>query len=258
MSGSKLGIKIAVIEQGMKDKLQKAIRNNNGLYEAIFSGHNIKSHRTDSIWYSLEETPPLYSNLITISKDWKPDAIFRAIDLNYEEGKWDKWSLKDSFGVLDLSRHGFTRLFDAQWMYLEAANFIQIEGGQKLRYEILNREDALPAWRSAWDSDERLGEEIFDTKLLADQRVHFVAGYKEEQIVSGCFLNKTDDVLGVSNFFSPGEGIGYWSDMISFICGSIECLDIVGYERNDLVEKLQSLGFESIGNLTVWLKKRNA
>jgi len=32
--------------------------------------------------------------------------------------------------------------------------------------------------------------------------------------------------------------------------------DIVGYEREDLVKKLQSLGFEAIGDLTVWLQTR--
>ncbi len=242
----------------MTDKLQKAIYNNNGLYEAIFSNHNIKSNQTASICYSLEKTPPLYSNLVTFSKDWLPDDIFKSIDLNYEKEKWDEWSIKDSFSVIDLGKYGFTKLFDAQWIYLEATKFIATKENKNLRYEIVNREDILSRWRIAWDSDEQLGKEIFNPKLLGNPRVYFVAGYERKQIVSGCFVNKTDDVLGVSNFFAPNKDTDYWSDIIGFILDSIERVDIVGYERKEVVDKLQSLGFESMGNLTVWLKKRNS
>ncbi len=239
----------------MKDKLQKAICNNNDLYEAILSSQNIKSHKTNSIWYCLEKTPPFYSNLVTISKEWKPDKVFRNIDFNYEKEKWEEWTIKDSFAVLDLNKYEFTKLFDAQWMYLEVANFIQTEKTGNLPYEIVGNEETLSAWRLAWDADERIGKQIFSPKLLNNSKVYIVAGYQEEQIVSGCFVNKTGNVLGISNFFAPNKEVHYWSDTISFILESVESLDIVGYERNELTDKLYLLGFEQIGNLTVWQKK---
>lgn len=140
-------------------------------------------------------------------------------------------------------------------MYLEAASFIAMEKSGNLHYEIVGKEETLSAWRLAWDLDERTGKEIFSPKLLNNSKVYIVAGYKEKQIVSGCFVNKTGNVLGISNFFAPSKDIYYWSDIISFIRESVECLDIVGYERNKLVDKLHLLGFESIGNLTVWEKE---
>ncbi|HEV2708132.1 MAG TPA: hypothetical protein VGV59_19605 [Pyrinomonadaceae bacterium] len=240
----------------MKPRLQKAIRNNNGLYEALFNSRQIKFSRTDSIWYSTEQTPPLYSNLVTLSSEWKPDAVFRAIDLHYEKEKWDEWSLKDSFGVLDLRAEGFAKLFDAQWVYLDAASFIPGSAEHDLSFAILTREDALAAWSRAWDDDERLGEELFDAKLLNNQKVHFVAGYSKAELVCGCLVNQTDDVLGISNLFAPGADVGYWSGLIDFIRGAIARLDIVGYERHETAERLRRLGFEPIGKLTVWLKKR--
>lgn len=239
----------------MQDKLQKAICNNNELYEAILSSQDIKSHKTDSIWYSLENTPPFYSNLVTVSKEWKPDDVFRNIDFNYEKENWEEWSIKDSFAVLDLTEFGFTKLFDAQWMYLEANDFIATENSGNLHYKIVDNEETLSAWRLVWDIDEQIGKQIFSPKLLNNSKVFIVAGYKEQQIVSGCFVNKTGNVLGVSNFFAPDREIYYWSDIIRFIRESVKCLDIVGYERNELVDKLHFLGFESIGNLTVWHKK---
>lgn len=39
----------------MEDKLQKAICNNNDLYEAILGSQDIKCHKTGSICYSLEK-----------------------------------------------------------------------------------------------------------------------------------------------------------------------------------------------------------
>lgn len=241
----------------MKDKLQKAIYNNNGLYEAIFSGRNITFDKTASIWYSLEKTPPLYSNFVTVCKDWKPDDVFRRIDLNSKKEAWEEWSIKDSFSVLNLSEYGFAKLFDAQWFYLEAADFTPAKKSGNLSYEIVNSEEILSAWRLAWDSDERLGRKIFDPKLLENSSVFFVAGYFERQIVSGCFVNKTAEVLGVSNFFAPGKDICFWSDTVRFIYDSVAPLDIVGYERRNLAGKLRLLGFESTGNLAVWLKKRS-
>jgi hypothetical protein len=99
----------------MNDKLRKAVRDNCGLYEAVFRGRGVEFHSTDAVWYSTQETPPLYSNLITRSRDWTPDDVFRRIDLHYEREGWEKWSVKDSFAALDLSAHGFGRLFDPRW-----------------------------------------------------------------------------------------------------------------------------------------------
>jgi len=90
---------------------------------------------------------------------------------------------------------------------------------------------------------------------LRDPKIKFIAGYQGEYLLSGCLLNKTDDVIGVSNFFAPVEGEGYWSDLLNFIFNSVERTDIVGYERIELVDKLRLLGFEPIGNLTVWIRK---
>src|SRR5689334_11827470 len=107
----------------MNEKLQKAILNNNELYEAVFSAQDVNFNRTHSAWYSLEKTPPLYSNLVTVSDDWKPDEIFGLIDDNFKRENWESWSVKDSFAALDLKGYGFEKLFEANWFYLEAVRF---------------------------------------------------------------------------------------------------------------------------------------
>lgn len=240
----------------MNEKLRKAIRNNNDLYEAVFKEQNLNFRRNDSICYTLEKTPPLYSNLVTISPDWKPDEIFRTIDKNFEKEGWEEWSIKDSFAWLDLSVENFKKLFDAQWFYLKAGDFAPVETSAKLNYKIADNEKVLAEWRIAWDADESLGREIFHPKMLDNPKVFFVAACKGEKIVSGCLVNKTEDVLGVSNFFAPADDIEYWSQTIQFIYDSINFADIVGYERKSLLTKLLPLGFEAVGALSVWLRKK--
>jgi hypothetical protein len=76
--------------------------------------------------------------------------------------------------------------------------------------------------------------------------------------VSGCFVNRTNNVLGISNFFAPDKNVKYWSETIDFIFSSIGRMNIVGYERKKFTDKLRVLGVESVGDLTVWMKKRNS
>ncbi len=240
----------------MNEKLTKAILNNNDLYRAIFDSRNLTYYRTESIWYCLEKTPPLYSNLVTSSKTWQPDRIFEAIDSICNADKWDKWSIKDSFNVLNLELHGFTRLFAAQWVYLEAKNLTASQADLDLEYKIVETSDELSTWRFAWDLNEKLGKEIFKSQLLNHPNAHFVAGYDQEKIVTGCFLNKTQDLYGISNFFSPAKGVEYWAGLVNFIFEKFGPVDLVGYEQRKVVELIMKLGFESIGDLTVWIKKR--
>ena len=242
----------------MNEKLKIAILNNNDLYEAVFSAQNMSFLRGRSICYCLEKTPPLYSNLVTVSEKWQPDETLSLIVDNFKRENWEQWSVKDSFAVLDLETFGFRRLFDANWFYLAAARFTPVSNRLGMSYKIVENEKVLTEWRRVWDSDERLGRKIFQPAMLDDPNVRFVAGEDGEKIVSGCLINKTAGILGISNFFAPAQNIEYWSDIIAFVHESIEFTDIVGYQRTDCLQKIQPLGFETTGDLTVWLRDRAA
>jgi hypothetical protein len=241
--------------RGMNEKLRKAIANNNDLYRVIFEQYQIKSQNNDFSWYCLEETLPLYSNLVTTSKDWKPDEIFHQIDSNFKLEGWSEWSIKDSFGEGDLTEFGFSKLFEASWFYLEPKSFVPLSEKTELHYEIVKSEQILGEWKLCWDADRELGNKIFTPQLLLNKDVFFIAGFSDKQICSGCFINETEGVLGVSNFFAPDKSIIYWAEIIQFIYKLVGHQDIVGYERQSTVENLKIIGFEEEGNLKVWLKK---
>ena len=236
----------------MYNRLQKAIRNNLNLYELIFDTHQLRYHSTNEIWYSTEIAPRLYSNLITISEGWVPDDTLQIIDNAYKNQPRKQWSIKDSFAMLNLEDLGFIKRFTAQWIYLDSAKFIPQPQYKQLEYQIIQDEAELTIWKQGWGTYEEPGEEIFLPGLLNLPTVKFIAGYHQGQLLSGCLVNKTDGVFGISNFFSPSDDPGYWTDMLQFIFNEIEKNDVVGYEGDDVLENLKTIGFQSIGRLIVW------
>jgi hypothetical protein len=238
----------------MTPLLQKCINNNTSLYEAVFRPLGIGHIQTDSIWYTLKQTPPLHSNLITLSPMWRPDRLFHDINFGFISTGWDRWSIKDSFGVLDLTGHRFFKLFDAKWIYLDISKF-KPAGSGGLKYKIVKTAGDLDKWRLAWNTDEQpgIGKSIFSDAMLDDPDIWFVAGYDGDSLLSGCLVNASDDVLGISNFFGPEDN---WSDTISFTRDSIKSADIVGYEQE--FGKFEGLGFDSPGPLSVWVKRTHA
>jgi hypothetical protein len=240
------------------DKLKKAIDNNIGLYRTILGGHDIDWHTTADIAYSLRQVPQLYSNIVTRTPDWQPDNTFTTIDSSYCAQDWSTWSVKDSFRVLDLTHYGFKRLFEAHWIYLTIDEFDPLPS-TGAHHQIVRTEADLSRWIAAWGIGETISGPIFCNELLHDPDITFIAGFNEEgNVRSGCIINRTDDVLGISNFFgTDNEETEMWSSMIQFVSENVLCGDIVGYESRETLAKLDRIGFEPIGDLTVWLKQRS-
>ena len=241
----------------MKSKLQKAIDNNHGIYEAVFDSQRIPWTKNDDIWYSISKVPPFNSNLVTRSASWQPEEIFKSIDQASIEEKWKTWSIKDSFNVLDLKPQGFEKLFDAQWLYLEAGKFLPTENTSVLSYVLVRNEMELQQWREFWSKSNEGANAvpIYRNAIMGDKNLSFMLGMnKVHEVVSIFLLNRTDDVVGISNFYAPGTLL-YWSDAIKYIQHRWGPIDIVGYERKALLDELQVIGVEAVGDLSVWLKK---
>jgi len=240
-------------------KRQRAISNNIGFCELIFRSHDITFIKSNSILYSVEKALPLTPNIMTRSRSWRPDVHFQQIDAVAINAGWDFWSINDSFSSLNLVKFGFDRLFDATWIYLEGSAFKRSETSANLRWDLIKGRRELSAWRLAWNKNESGGnvaDLIFADRLLENPRIHFIAGYEGERLVAGCILNRTEPVFGISNFFATDDSAATWSGMIEFIRTSVTSNDLVGYEKATVIDGyLAGLGFEQVGDLTVWIKK---
>ena len=66
--------------------------------------------------------PRFYPNAVTLAPGDAAVAEQRGtIDILLKSNLPGRWSVKDSFNTLDLSRRGFDLLFDAQWIRRMAA-----------------------------------------------------------------------------------------------------------------------------------------
>jgi len=148
-------------------KITLAIHNNMALYQAIFEANNIALKVNSDIYFSEEESPPLYSNLVTLTKNWRVDEQFKRIEQNFLKG-WSEWSIKDSFQCLDLSAYGFSRLFDAHWFYLSASEFLPFATQLEFEFKIVKNKADLQQWIFDWGEGLELGRKIFNEKLIAD------------------------------------------------------------------------------------------
>ena len=232
-------------------KLERAIANNSGLYAAVFNARRQLWLRSPSIDYCQEKAPPLYSNLVTRVRNWSPDDIFHSIDAAALRDGWPEWSIKDSFGELQLERFGFQPLFDARWLFLDGE--IQSSRAMRSNFGRIESIDALLAWRNAWDGNALLGAQIFTRALLGTPGFHIFAGRQDGATVCGFVANRTDDVLGLSNYFGLPQ---YWPDVIAHCRSVFGNIDLVGYERDSqTLGILHEIGFETVGDLTVWLKQ---
>ncbi|WP_210528563.1 hypothetical protein [Rubellimicrobium arenae] len=240
----------------MSNLLQKAIDNNVGLYRTILGHLGIGWRVEADLAHTDEKAPPYYSNAVTRSEQWRPDHRLLRIAETATRNGWADWSIKDSHDVLDLAPLGFRRLLRANWIHLNAASLQPVS--HDLRFEIVAEEEGLARWRAAWDPDLQLGQLLFGPQLLNDPDLAFIAGYDGDRLVCGCLVNRTDDVLGISNCFALEEPRACWAAMVRFITDRLGQSSLVGYERDAALADFQSIGFEPIGSLSVWHRPTSA
>jgi hypothetical protein len=241
----------------MDHRIARAARNNADWCEIVCASHGSPGVFVDTMWINRGRIPRFYPNAQTIEPD--TDRQIELIKKLVHEPLPSGWALKDSFASLDLAPLGFTVLLKAQWIYLSEGKVAGTDAATApgLRWEIVRSEDSLEEWERAWrdaNGDTNTAR-IFLPMLLENPDVAIVVGFRGERIVAGAIGNLSAGVVGWSNFFAvQGE------DARACALGSLGSLmrnfpdtAIVGYEDGDMLRLAESLGFESIGPLRVWL-----
>jgi hypothetical protein len=89
--------------------------------------------------------------------------------------------------------------------------------------------------------------------LLDDKEIAMVACYRDGHIVAGAVANRSDSVVGWSNFFAPAaEILDRARESLATIAEVFPGSPIVGYEHGAELRNAHALGFESLGPLRVW------
>jgi hypothetical protein len=243
-------------------RVAKAVHNNAVWCDTVCHAHGLSGEFTPDIWLRNGPVPRYYPNAVTLTAETGITAQMAAIQTLTGS------SVKDSYQTLDLAPLGFNPLFDATWIWLEADSRKHLDattsGEYPEDYTVLTVKHPveLARWEQAWaDSSTEIVPEdrIFPASLLEDSTVHFIAAYRDNQIVAGVIANQTGDVVGLSNQFAPPSTPKfhtktYWAGCIVMIQFMLPGLPIVGYEHGDSLTLANALGFDQIGPLRVWVR----
>jgi hypothetical protein len=238
----------------LDDRYVRAARNNAEWCDAVCRSHGNPGEFHEDMWLNRNPVPRFYPNAGTLAEPSQQqlDLIDELIAARPPRG----WAVKDSFSMLDLESRGFRMLFDAEWIYLPVSRVKDIVAAEKsTEWEVVRNDLALAEWESAWSrSAGDTGEDrIFLASLLENRDVAVVAGFHDGQIVAGAIANRSDGVVGWSNFFAPAPEIfDHAVASLATIARIFPGSPIVGYEHGDDLRNAHSLGFESIGPLRVW------
>jgi hypothetical protein len=241
-------------EVSMDERCIRAAENNAQWCDSVCCAHRVPGEFRKYLWLNRSIVPRFYPNVITLGGS--NSAQLQAIDeLIADHQMPAEWALKDSFAAYDLISREFGLLFEAEWIYLSDARPL-VDAPRTHKWTTIRDRDALAEWERVWalSQDAQPSARIFPASLLENPAIVFVAGYREEQIVTGAIGNNQARVVGWSNFFAASgeDGPDCARSSLGAIAQEFSGLPIVGYEGGESLSAAKSLGFESIGPLRVW------
>lgn len=238
-------------------KLEQAVQNNAHWYEALCRIHGIPNERHAGYWMSRHTMPPYMSNLITLAGVAHVEAQQAAIRAMIEIDGKPHFSVKDGFQCLDLAPLGFDILFHATWLYRSPSTPLP-DDVRGLEWSVVSSPVELSTWEQTWrgtkaNADAQGHAPIFTPDLLRDPDFHFLLGRRGAANVATAALNRSGDVVGISNVFSDVEGVGpLFPGAVRLATKVHPSLPMVGYERGASLVDAQQAGFEPLSGLTVW------
>jgi hypothetical protein len=158
--------------------------------------------------------------------------------------------VKDSFADLDLTSAGFRPLFRAEWLHRAPHDS---RAASRRGWSRVTTEQQLGEWESAWaESPETSG--FFRPALLAVETIAVLARYARGRIAAGAIANRSATVIGLSNVFDAGGDLeSAWSGGAEAVEALWGGMPVVGYDSDESLDAARRAGFESIGELVVWI-----
>ncbi len=228
-----------------------AARNNAEWCDAVCRAYGVPGEFSDDLWLNRHPTPPFYPNAVTLTPDTaeiQTERIREFLQSGFKGG----FAVKDSFCTLEVAQLGFEVWFSAEWLHRPASipsPNVHLGG---VAWRKIESEPDLVAWEAAWNAENDPPVHVFYPSLLTDKNIAFFAAYNNQRIVAGGIANKTGDVVGISNIFTPKEAAqDFWANFVRVVMDSFPGLALVGYERGDELQIAHSVGFQSIGTLRV-------
>ena len=225
-----------------------AARNNAEWCDILCRSHGLPGRFDPDAWVDPQRTPPYYPDAVTLDPAAVGKRVIARIDTT-TPGAY----VKDSFANLDLAPFGFEIVHEAEWIRRDPGPAPSTEDAH-VRWMPLDGEAELMAWETAWDAEgAALG--LFGPALLREPSAQFLCGSVDGSIVAGAIVNRTGDVVGVSNVFSTlGDLDAAWSGCLAYLEIAHPGSAVVGYEAGEELATARRQGFGSVGALRIWFE----
>ena len=188
------------------------------------------------MWVNAEPVPRFYPNAVTLAYDEASVAEQRGtIDILLKSNLPGRWSVKDSFNTLDLSRRGFDVLFEASW----------IRGVMPV---------GVPSSDIVWRRETEGATPLpFD-----DPNFALFTGRRGYAVVAGGMLYRAEGVVGLSNVVADAaDAVSVWRSLILLAAQTFPRLPLVGYESGAELQASLDAGFEIGDPLRVWVRTQD-
>ena len=221
-----------------------AAMNNADLYQAVFDCRHLRYRRTDRSFMAVDAPPPYYAHM-TVTKPLTAGELGDelAVLARHRGGL----GVKDSFCRLDLSDHGFSTGFTADWIWRGPMASAMPSG-----WTILRDSPALLAWEAAWKSHGSPTEgRMFPDAALRNRDLVFLAEVEGHAITAGCLANRSDQCVGLSNVFGRAPSPQLFAAAAQAVSSVFPGVPITGYERGLDLDHALACGFGTVGPLRV-------
>lgn len=210
-------------------------------YDDIFALHRIPVGTDGALWWSEGAPPRWHSAVKTLVPTTDPHEALLRME-RHRHG-----TIADSFGLLDLSAHGFGLLFAATWLHHRGAT----EGARPPGWMRVLDSDLMARWNQHHDT---VG--VLPSDLWAHPRFTVLARHDGEDLTGGAILHDAQTVVGLSNTWSTEDAPLDPRELLCLATQTHPGQAVVDYARGADLETMLGAGFQPLGPHHVWIRSR--
>ncbi len=230
-----------------------AARNNAAWCDAVCRASGGTTELAHGLWRNASPSPPYFPNVITVDCSVESSAVEKALR-SFSAGS-PQVGVKDSFCKLDLSSIGFTKAFEASWIWRDPVSTDAVP--TRLAWSKIDSVANLQAWEREWwpeDHSAAPSPEIFLPTLLDHESIAFFAAYEGSVMVVGAAITETEGAVGLTcTFYRGPHPEQQRRELLSVVASQYPGRAILGYQSGYELTDMRELGFREVGPLCVWL-----
>jgi hypothetical protein len=220
--------------------LLAAVAASRSWYDDIFDLHQIPFESDGALWWARGTPPRWHSAVKTLAPSTDPAEALHRMQ-RHPHG-----SIADSFGLLDLSPHGFDLLFAATWLHHPG---VVAAGAPPLGWVRVRDSDLMDRWNRHHNT---VG--VLPSDLWAHPRFAILARRDGDALTGGAIIHDAGTVAELSNIWSDEDASVDPRELLDVAAITHPGRAVTGYAWDTELETMLDAGFEPLGQHHVWIR----